>query len=607
MGFVPITVPPGVVKQDADYAATGRWIDMDHVRFSGNYPEKIGGAQKLFTTQFTGIARAAQGWVSYTGVQNLAFGTPCTLYVYRESVLSNITPYRLDASSISLTNPFDTVNTSAVVTVHDTAHGITAAGVVVNFSGFAAVGGITISGDYTVTTLVDVNTFTITHSAPATSTVTGGGGAGTARYTLNCGTTDPTYLTGWGIGGWGEGNGWGVDASLAASVLSEPTNWCLDNYGEDLLVSQLNNGLWLWDTGTGVSTRPAAITNSPAQVRASFVTGERYIFALGCTNIAGNFDPMTVRWPDVDDITDWSPSASDTSNERKLQGGTLLMAGTSLNNGANIVWSNWACFLFQFTGSASTIYASRMIADNCGLIGQHAFAKAGGKAFWMSHANFFMYAGAVQPIPNVDDIRDWVFDNLSPTHASKSFAFYNAVFDEVWFVFPSIGATEPNTYVSVRLSDFAWMHGTWTRSACTFYTSGVENRPIMFGTNGYVYVHEVKGDPNNDTAALSAHIELAPSDIQGGNTIVDIFGFVPNWQRLTGAISVYMYGRDHPEDGIAMSETISVSPGDKLVDFKVAGRQFGLIMTSNVVDGDFRLGRWGLELSGAGDKRGSQA
>jgi hypothetical protein len=607
MGFAPITIPPGVVKQDSDYAASGRFIDMDHVRFAGEYPEKIGGAQKLFGTQFSGIARAAQGWVSYTGVQNLVFGTACTLYVFREGTLSNITPYRLDAASIPLTNPFSTTNGSPIVTVADTAHGISAAGVIVNFSGAAAVGGITIDGDYAVTTIIGVNSYEITHSSNATSTAGPGGGAGViARYTLNCGTTDPTYLTGWGLGGWGEGDGWGVDASLAESILSEPTNWCLDNWGEDLLVSQLNNGMWIWDVGTGVGTRPVAITNAPAQVRASFVTGERYIFALGCTTGAGPFDPMTVRWPDVDDETDWTPSSLNTAGERKLQGGTLLMAGTAMINGVSIVWSNWACFLFQFTGAASTVYASRMIASNCGLIGQHAFTSSGGKAFWMSPANFFMYSGGVQPIPKADDIRDWVYDNLDTTHASKSFAFYNAVYDEVWFVFPTHGSSEPNTYVMVRLSDFAWAHGTWTRSAATFYTSAVENRPIMFGTNGYVYVHEVKSDPNNDGAALSAHIEWGPADIQGGNTIMDVFGFVPNWQRLVGDVSVFLYGLDHPEDGVVISETIVVSPGDKLVDFKIAGRQVGGSITSNVADGTFRLGKWGLEIEGAGDKRGSQ-
>lgn len=605
MGFVPIDVPPGIVKSDSDYATSGRWIDADHVRFVKGRPEKIGGAQKFFQSTFLGIARAAAAWASYLGVQCLVFGTACRLYIWRDGTLSIITPYRLDSTSIALVNPFDTTNTSAVVTVHDTAHGIAASGVVVNFTGFAAVGGITISGDYSVTSIVDANTYTITHSAAATSTVSGGGGAGTAKYTLNCGTVDPTYLVGWGIGTWGDSTRpWGTDASLAQAQVSEPTNWSMDVYGEDLVINQTGTGIWIYDTSAG--GRPSVLTNAPSQVRYAFVTSERYIFALGCTTTAAAYDPMVVRWPDIEDNTNWTPASTNTSNQRKLQGGTRLMAGTALTDGVSVVWSDSAIFLFQFTGATSVTYSSRMVADRCGLIGPHAWAKANGVAYWMSDSNFWMYSGAAQPIPNVEDIRQWVIDNLNTAYAIKSFAFYNPVYNEVWFVFPGNGSSEPSIYVMVKLDDFTWSHGTWTRSACTFYTSG-DNRPIMFGTDGIVYVHEVRDDPNNNGAALPFHIELAPTDIQGGNRLVDIFGFVPDFKKQSGDISVYLYGKDHPRDDVMMSDTLTVAETDKLVDARMAGRQFGMVISGSAVGSDFRLGRWGLEVSGAGAKRGSQA
>ena len=145
MPFTPIEVLPGVVKSESDYAARGRWIDMDHVRFVSGKPEKIGGTQRFITDTFDGIARGATAWASYLGTQCLVFGTACSLYIYREGALSLITPYRPDATGLALaTDPFAVTIGSADVTVTSAAHGITSVGTLVTFSGATAGGGITI-------------------------------------------------------------------------------------------------------------------------------------------------------------------------------------------------------------------------------------------------------------------------------------------------------------------------------------------------------------------------------------------------------------------------------------------------------------------------------
>ncbi|MBW3099191.1 hypothetical protein [Pseudohoeflea coraliihabitans] len=598
MPFFPVKVPPGVVKVDSDLAATGRWIDADKVRFVRGMPEKVGGVQKLITDQFTGIARGAKAWNTYGGVNCLAFGTACNLYLVRNGTLNEITPYRSDATSISLTNPFETTNTSAIVTVTDASHGIEAAGTDVVFSGASAVGGITIDGEYAVTEVVDADTYTITHSSAATSSATGGGSV-TANYELNCGNVDPTTLLGWGVGGWGQGY-WGTDVSASSAITADITSWALDPYGEDLVVNPLDGGIYIYDSSAGVQ-RPTLLSNAPAVSRYAFVTGERYIFALGCTTIAGSQDNMTVRWPDVEDNTDWTPSSTNTANERKLQGGTRLMAGSSLGDGLALVWSDAACFRFQYTGS-NEVYASNKIADHCGLVGPLAFTAANGQAFWMGAGEFWMYAGFVQPIPNAQDVSDWVYRNINTTHISKSFCLYNPLFNEVWFVFPTGVATEPDTYVHVNLDTFAWTPGTWDRSSAAQYWTG-ERRPVMFGTDGYVYLHDVSTNPDEDSSAMEAYIELGATDIQGGNSSVDIFGFVPDFQRQTGDMTLYIWGRDHPRDSDFMTDTVTIESSDKLVDTRCAGRQFGFKLTTNTLGGDFRLGKSALEVSGAGSQR----
>lgn len=607
MPFVQIEIPPGVVKSDSDYASSGRWLDCDHVRFVKGRPQKIGGTLKLAPSidLFDGIARTAKAWASYGGINCLAFGTACSLYIYRENALTKITPFRPEATDIALaTDPFAVSIGSAIVTVTDTNHGIEAPGTVVKFSGATAGGGITINGEYEVATIIDVDSYTIVHSSNASSTdATTGGASVLASYELNCGSDDPEYVLGWGVGGWGVG-AWGVDASVASAIITEPASWSMDLYGEDLIVNPLDGGIYLYDTSAG-TTRPAIIANAPTKVRHVFVTEERYIMALGCDKLSGGFDSMTVRWPDVLDLTDWTPSDTNRANERKLQGGTRLMGGRRLGGGINIVWSDTNAFLFQFTGGSSS-YSSRSVGDNCGLVGPNAHTSDKGAAFWMGSNNFFMYDGYVRNIPNSDDIQDFVFKNINKEHITKAFAFFDPTFNEVWFVYPSRGSNEPDLYVMVSIdNNYAWANGTWSRSAHARYQSG-ETRPILFGMDGVIYLHEVEDTADNAGAILPAHIELAPSDIDGDNTSVDIFGFVPDCKRQSGALMVHLYGKDHPRDEIMHEETLTCEPTDTLVDARVSGRQFGMTITSNVAGGDFRLGRWGLEISQAGKKRGTK-
>ena len=295
MPFLPIEVPPGVVKTESPDAARGRWTDMDKIRFVRGRPEKVGGVHKWIDGEtYPEPARAAKAWGSYTGVQCLAFGTASHFFIYRENNLTDITPFRGNATAIALTDPFTTASGDTIVTVTDTNHGITDAGVVVSFDGASAVGGITIDGEYEVVEVINATTFTIEHTSAATSTATGGGSV-SASYTLNPGNVDTAYLVGWGVGLWGEGF-WGEDVSLAAALISDPTNWAIDVYGEDLIINRVEKSIWKYDTSNG-TTRPTLLTNSPEKVRYAFVTPERYIFALGCTTLGSLFDPMTVRWP----------------------------------------------------------------------------------------------------------------------------------------------------------------------------------------------------------------------------------------------------------------------------------------------------------------------
>lgn len=87
-------------------------------------------------------------------------------------------------------NPITTTNGSATVTISHTAHGAATTDTV-TFSGASAVGGITISGEYRIASVVDANTYTITHTSAATSSATGGGASVSATYYKQLGVCVP--------------------------------------------------------------------------------------------------------------------------------------------------------------------------------------------------------------------------------------------------------------------------------------------------------------------------------------------------------------------------------------------------------------------------------
>jgi hypothetical protein len=583
---IPLDIPPGVVKVDSDNATKGRYIDMDKVRFVRGRPQKWGGWDKLITTAMEGKARGAIAWANSTGDQNASFGTHLRLYVVTGGdALTNITPIR-DSGTLGA-DPFTTTNTSTTVSVADTSHGLTQ-GDYVTFSGATAVGGITIDGEYNVVDVTDGDNYTIIHTSAATSGATGGGASVTYSYEINIGTESAVLGVGWGAGAWGDST-WGTPRASGLAI--DLRYWFLGIAVNNLLA--LPSGGTLYDWTEGTDTEAQAVANAPAAARAMFVTSERFVFLLGTDT------PMKVAWPDRDDITDWTPSSTNTSNVRTLQYGSKLIAGTSLTDTINLVWSDRGLYLFQFTGS-NIVYDDRLVGQNCGLIAPGAFTSAKGVAFWMSGHDFHQYSGSVGAIPNSEDIQDFVFDNLNTSHTTKVWCEYNVKENEVIWGYPTT-STEPDRYVAVSLDDFSWSVGTLDRTTATLYRP-TDSSILMADTDGFIYSHELGNDA--ESAALEAYIQYGLYALQDGKTNTDLMGFVPDLQRQTGDLSIELATKDRPNSPSNKdTQTVTVSVGDEIEDLRLEGRYFTFTIRSDTVGGDFRMGIPLLHVVPSGERR----
>lgn len=586
MPLLPLDIPPGIVKVDSPAAAKGRYTDSNKVRFIRGRPEKWRGWEKAIADPMLGKARGAVSWTSRFGNTNAAFGTNRRLYALTgDDTLDNITPIRLSTTLGS--DPFETEEGSTTVTVSHTAHGADD-GAFVTYDGATAVGGITPDGEYEIT-VVDNDHYTIEHSVAATSDDTGGGAAVTADYELNPGPEDTVAGLGWGAGKWGVGT-WGTERDGGIDI--EFRYWSLQEYGNELLASPSLGSLYLWEQQT--DARAELVTNAPASARAMFVTGERFPFMLGTTS------PMTVQWPDQDDITDWTPSSANTANIRTLQAGSKLMNGVALVDGVSLVWSDIGVYVFQYTGS-DLVYDSRLAGTSCGLIGQHAFTKASGVAFWMSPQGFHMYTGGVQMIPNSEDVRAWVFRDMDPSQVTKTWCLYDQRNHQVRWGYCSRGKREPDKYVDVSLHDFSWTVGTLDRTTGTLYRPS-DGSSLMVDHESYIYEHDIGRDADGEV--LKARIRFGLYVLARGEQTVDVFGLMPDCERQVGNLSYEVYTKDWPNSEDVLDEqTVVLGPNDPEADLRVAGRFFGMEVISNVLGGDFRLGIPHLDVQSAGQRR----
>lgn len=589
---ITLKVQPGVLTSQSDYASAGRYIDMDKVRFDEGLPEKIGGWNATGWDAVTGRPRSAIAWQTIAGNRYIAQGSALKVEtIDDDGTATNITPVR--ASGTLGSDPFTTTSGEVEVTVDDTAHGCEENDFV-TFGGASAVGGITIDGEYQVTRVVDANSFIITHSSAASSSATGGGASVTYSYDINVGEVSTVFGGGYGVGTYGTGT-WGTERTGGNYLILSAT-WSFDTYGEDLIAMRNNNGaLYQWDTSVG--GRMAAVSNAPTG-NYQFITSERIIVVLGADS-----NPMRVRGCDDEDNTVWTASATNKAFGRTLQSGSRLMAGARLAQGVNILWSDSTAYSMQWANNNVTVYSTRLIGEgeDLGLIGAAAFVVVGGVAFWMSASDFKMYAGSPQRIPNVDDIRDFVFDDLNRTQANKIQCRYNPLHHEIWWHYPSSDANENDRYVAFSVTEGTWIKGTMARTA--FVNQSEQASSIYaFDEDGTSYQHEVGVDDNG--SSMPWYIETGYSDLEEGNENMDVFGFIADFKRRSGDVTLTLTSIDYPDDsGVTETYVKTIAENEGMSDVRMAGRAVKYRLAGDGVGSDFRLGRVRAEINEAGGRR----
>jgi len=628
MPLTKLNFKPGINKEETDYSNEGGWVDGDKIRFRKGRVEKIGGWEKLTSSNTVGSARALHSWISLGGRKYLGVGTTNKYYIEEGGTYNDVTPIRTTTTNAAT---FAATNGSSTITVTDSSHGAVS-GDFVTFSSAVSLGGTVIAAvlnqEYQISLVTGTNTYEITakdtdgDTVTANSSDSGNGGSATdAAYQINSGLDVYVQSTGWGVGTWGAGS-WG-----AATTLSDTNNlrlWTHDNYGENLMLNPRNGGIYRWEENNGLSTRALELSsisgaNKVPTKALQIITSEtdRHLIVLGADPLSsgsrtGTIDPMLVAFSDQENELEFEPKSTNTAGSLRISSGSTIVGGLKARQEI-LIWTDTSLYSMNFIGPPLT-FAINLINEGAGLIGPKAATNSPQGVFFMSKKGFYYYNGSVRKLPC--SVQDYVFSDLDESQAYKCFAGLNEEFSEVWFFYPSVedNETEISRYVIYNYEENSWSIGKLERYS--WLAAGVLDKPLAAGeasSTKYIYEHE-KGFNNDESAMDGVFIESADIDIGDGENFVFLKKILPDLLFVNDpgtsqdpCINVLVKRRDFANQSLSTDSTTQIKSDSTYASLRSRARQFILRFESdddasevNRKNYKWRLGNTRVEIQPSG-------
>lgn len=451
---------------------------------------------------------------------------------------------------------FGTTSASATVDV-DLANHAQTRGQTVVFAIPTMVASVEVLGKYTVTRVVTASQFTITAASVAVATISApmNGGAARLRYYIALGPVSSGV--GFGLGGFGLG-AYGLGTSSTGIQTGTPItaeDWTQDNWGEILVATPKNGGIYTWQPNTGFQNL-AIIPNAPLFNTGAFISmAQQQVIAYGSSidarqggGIGIYQDPLLVQWCDIGNFNQWSPDPANFARNYRIPTGSRCVGGAATKN-RNLIWTDLDLHAFTFN-SGNSVYTPNRVGSNCGLIGQHAWAQQADTVYWMGVGNFFSYAGSgVQPMPC--SVWDEVFDRLDPAFQHQTVAASNSDFTEIYFYYPTRDSGGlSNRYVKYNVIEQTWDYGISDR--CAWADRSVLGNPLGASSAGLIYSHESGFD--DDNLPLVPSFETGDFYLDKGEDFVFIDQVYPDFKwgiaggSETAQILVTLLCRDAPGD-----------------------------------------------------------
>jgi hypothetical protein len=364
--------------------------------------------------------------------------------------------------------------------------------------------------------------------------VSGGTAYDIAPTDLTAGSEDAAVNIGYGYGFYGAG-AYGTPRPDTGNLVAA-TTWSLDNWGEYLVACSTADGRILeWQLGT--TSDAAVIAGAPTNNSGIIVTEERFIFALGA-----GANPRKVQWCDREDNTTWTPAATNEAGDIELQTSGQIQTAIR-TRGQTLIITDIDAHTARYIGPPY-VYGFERVGTSCGIISRQAAADVDMGVFWMGNGGFYRFDGnLVSEIPC--DVHDYVFGDINTSQKSKTWAFTNGQFGEIWWFYASSNSTEIDRYVAFDYKESHWLIGNLSRTSGA--SRGVFEYPMLMDANGAMYDHEVGLSYAVSGAEQAVFAESGPISIGNGDNIMQVTDLIPD-EKTQGDVDVIFKSRYYPND-----------------------------------------------------------
>lgn len=449
-----------------------------------------------------------------------------------------------------------------------------------------AVGGITISGVYTVLSVPTLNTFTFAANATATSgaTVSINGGLINSVYYIAL-APQSTGSSGFGGGSFGAGPfGSGSTSTSVSGTSITATDWTLDNFGQDLIACPAGGPIYYWDPNGLVQNAQILGGTAPLVNSGIFVAmPERQVVAYG-SSFTLSPDPMLIRWSDVGDFTSWNATVTNQAGSYRIPTGSVIYAGIQ-GPQQGLFWTDLDLWAMQYVGPPF-VYGFNKIGSNCGAVSRHCVGQFNGAVYWMSQKQFFMSMGSgPQAIPC--PIWDVVFQNINQAYISKVCCGVNTQFNEITWYYPSANSTENDSYVKFNVSLAQWDYGTLGRTA--WIDQSVLGAPIGAGSDNWLYQHEVGNNAtyNGVTTPMVSSFQTGYFQLNEADNLIFIDQIWPDmkWNTFSNSasnasVNITFYGTNYPGDAPTQYGPYTMTSTTEYISVRIRARLMSIALSS---------------------------
>ena len=366
--------------------------------------------------------------------------------------------------------------------------------------------------------------------------------------------------------------GWGstipVEAGVNPDFAISVRLWKQDNFGEDLLANIYKGRLYYWDSSGGFSNRAVELSSlagsadCPTSARVVLVSdNDRHVLAFACDDrTTGEIDPLLIRWGDQESLTDWTPAATNTAGDLRINNGSEIITAVETRQEI-LVWTDRSLHSLRFVGNPF-VFGQTMISQNVTIIGPNTVTAMGDTVFWMGNNTFYTYDGRVSTLPC--PVRNFIFQDLKFSDRNKFFAATNYEFNEVMFFYVSEDSEDIDKYVIYNTQEQVWYTGTLARTA--WIDRSIREFPVAAATDGFVFQHDNGLDDGSQTPAtgISAFIESSGFEIGEGDKFQFVSRLIPDLSfngssAESPSVSFSLKPRDFPGSAFGTSDSAAVT------------------------------------------------